>query len=44
MPACVYEIWPVEYGQNVPPMQQPARVDLASGEAAVKVVVPPKVH
>jgi hypothetical protein len=44
VPAGVYEVWPVAYGQNVPPLQQPGRVDLASGEAAVKVVMPSKAH
>ncbi len=44
MPAGVYEVWPIEYGQNVPPALQPARADLASGEASATVVVPPKAH
>jgi hypothetical protein len=44
MPAGVYEVWPVAFDQIVPPTQPPAHVDLASGEAAVTVVVPTKMH
>lgn len=43
MPAGVYEIWPVAFGQTLPPAQAPVRVDLASGDVTANLVVPKRV-
>lgn len=37
LPAGVYEIWLVPFGQNVPPTTPPVRVDLAAGDVDVNV-------